>query len=193
MRHILGPVMQNAFVVPDLEGAIEHWTQVMGVGPFFLFERIAFEEYYFRGRAVKPVSLTIAIAYWKDLQIELIRQLDDSPSIYTEFQAAHGSGMHHMGVMTQALDADLAELTRRGVQPVQRGSLPGMRFAYIATDQHPGGMIELIEATKGARALFERMREAARHWDGQSPIRTVGEDPAAARKPAHPTRGAVDP
>ena len=174
MRRILGPVMQNAFVVSDLERAIEHWTQVMGVGPFFLFEHIAFGEYVFRGRAVRPMDLTIAIAYWEDLQIELIRQLDDSPSIYTEFQAAHGSGMHHMGVMSQALDADLAELARRGVQPVQRGSLPGMRFAYIATDHHPGGMIELIEATRGARALFERMREAAQSWDGRDPVRRPG-------------------
>lgn len=174
MRRILGPVMQNAFVVPDLERAIGHWTQVMGVGPFFLFEHIAFSEHVFRGRAVQPMDLTIAIAYWEDLQIELIRQLDDSPSIYTEFQAARGSGLHHMGVMSQALDADLAELARRGVQPVQQGSLPGMRFAYIATDHHPGGMIELIEATRGARALFERMREAARSWDGRDPVRRVG-------------------
>ena len=174
MRRILGPVMQNAFVVPDLERAIGHWTQVMGVGPFFLFERIAFAEYLFRGRAVQPMDLTIAIAYWGDLQIELIRQLDDSPSVYTEFQAAHGSGLHHMGVMSQALDAELAELARRGVRPVQQGSLPGMRFAYIATDHHPGGMIELIEASRGAQALFERMREAARSWDGRDPVRRVG-------------------
>jgi hypothetical protein len=174
MRRILGPVMQNAFVVADLERAIEHWTQVMGVGPFFLFERIAFSEYAFRGRPSKPIGLTIAIAYWGALQIELIRQLDDSPSIYTEFQAAHGTGMHHMGVMSQALDADLAQLARRGVQPVQQGSLPGMRFAYIATDHHPGGMIELIEASKGARALFERMRDAADSWDGREPVRRVG-------------------
>jgi len=174
MTRILGPVMQNAFVVTDLERAIKHWTQVMGVGPFFLFEHVAFSEYVFRGRAVKPMDLTIAIAYWQDLQIELIRQLDDSPSIYTEFQAAHGSGLHHMGVMTRALDADLAELARRGVRPVQQGSLPGMRFAYVATDHHPGGMIELIEATPGAQALFERMRDAARSWDGRDPLRRVG-------------------
>lgn len=174
MKRILGPVMQNAFVVSDLERAIEHWTQVMGVGPFFLFEHITFSEYVFRGRAVRPMDLTIAIAYWQDLQIELIRQLDDSPSIYTEFQAAHGAGLHHMGVMSQVLDADLAELARSGVQPVQQGSLPGMRFAYVATDHHPGGMIELIEATRGAQALFERMREAARSWDGRDPVRRVG-------------------
>lgn len=174
MRRILGSVMQNAFVVSDLERAIEHWTQVMGVGPFFLFERIAFSEYAFRGQSVKPMDLTIAIAYWEDLQIELIRQLDDSPSIYTEFQAAHGSGLHHMGVISHALDAELADLARRGVRPVQRGSLPGMRFAYIATDHHPGGMIELIEASRGAQALFERMRAAARSWDGREPVRRVG-------------------
>ncbi len=166
--------MQNAFVVEDLESSIAHWTQVMGVGPFFLFEHISFGEYLFRGHAGQPMDLTIAIAYWHDLQIELIHQLDDTPSIYTEFSAVHGSGMHHMGVMSQTLDADLAQLARSGVQPVQRGSVPGMRFAYIATDHHPGGMIELIEASRGARALFERMHEAAQSWDGREPIRRVG-------------------
>jgi len=171
MKRVLGPVMQNAFLVDDLERAIEHWTRVMGVGPFFLFEHIGFRNLMFRGRPAGPLDLTVAIAYWDDLQIELIRQHDNTPSIYTEFAAARGSGMHHMGVMSNALDVDLAELARQGVQPVQRGCAAGMRFAYVETDQHPGGMIELIEASAGARAFFARMREAARDWDGREPVR----------------------
>lgn len=175
MRRIFGPVMQNAFVVHDLERAIDHWTRTMGVGPFFLFEQISFRDLVFRGRAVAPMNMTVAIAYWDDLQIELIHQHDDAPSIYTEFAGACGSGMHHMGVMSRCRDADLAELARLGVQPVLQGSTPGMKFAYLATDQHPGAMIELIEATPNARAFFASMREAARLWDGQTPIRRVGE------------------
>lgn len=174
MRRILGPVMQNAFVVDDLDRAIEHWTRVMCVGPFFVFEHIGFHNLLFRGRPAAPIDLTVAIAYWDDLQIELIRQHDDSPSIYREFAAARGTGMHHMGVMSSALDADLAGLALLGVQPVLRGSAAGMRFAYVATDHHPGGMIELIEASAGARAFFERMRETARDWDGGDPVRRVG-------------------
>jgi hypothetical protein len=35
-------------------------------------------------------------------------------------------------------------------------------------------MIERLEATRGAQALFERMREAARSWDGRHPVQRVG-------------------
>lgn len=167
----LSPVMQNAFVVDDLERALEHWTGVMGVGPFYLFEHISFRNLLYRGRPAAPIDLTVAIGYWDNLQIELICQHDDTPSIYREFADAHGSGMHHMGVMSNILAADLAHLAQLGVQPVLQGSAAGMRFAYVETDHHPGGMIELIEATEGARAFFARMREAAREWDGRDPIR----------------------
>lgn len=174
MKRILGPVMQNAFVVDDLDKAIEHWTRVMRVGPFFMFEHIGFRNLRLRGQPVAPIDLTVAIAYWDDLQIELIRQHDESPSIYREFSQAHGSGMHHMGVMSNALDADLADLALIGVKPVLQGSAAGMRFAYVETDEHPGAMIELIEATAGARAFFSRMREAAQDWDGRDPVRRPG-------------------
>ncbi len=171
MSHSLGPVMQNAFVVEDLERAIEHWTRTMKVGPFFLFEHIPFQDLVFRGRAVAPIDLTVAIAYWDDLQIELIRQHDQAPSVYTEFADRFGCGMHHMGVLSESLDEDLAALARVGVQPVQQGRAAGMRFAYVGTDQHPGGMIELIEASAAVRSFFAGMREAARGWDGREPVR----------------------
>ncbi|MGC8517807.1 MAG: VOC family protein [Steroidobacteraceae bacterium] len=174
MKRSLGPVMQNAFVVDDLDRAIQHWTRVMRVGPFFMFEHIGFRDLMFRGQPSAPINLTVAIAYWDDLQIELIRQHDESPSIYREFAAAHGPGMHHMGVLSNALEADLANLALVGVKPVLQGSAAGMRFAYVETDDHPGGMIELIEATEGVRAFFSRMRLAAQDWDGREPVRRPG-------------------
>ena len=44
MQRRFGPIMQNAFVVPDLEAAVDHWTRVMHVGPFYLFEHVPFAE-----------------------------------------------------------------------------------------------------------------------------------------------------
>ena len=40
MQRNFGPVMQIAWVVRDLEAAIDHWTRMMNVGPFFLFEHV---------------------------------------------------------------------------------------------------------------------------------------------------------
>ncbi len=165
-----GPVMQNAFLVDDMRAAIEHWARVMHVGPFFMFERVPFKEVWYRGQPATDIDLTVAIAYWGDVQIELIRQRNDVPSIYTDFRARHQTGLQHMGVMSADLDRDLARLEAQGIAPVQHGNAAGMRFAYVATDHHAGGMIELIEATPATSAFFERMRRAARDWNGRDAI-----------------------
>ena len=171
MQRLLGPIMQNAYLVTNLDAAIAHWTGVMGVGPFFLFEHIPFRELRFRGQPAGPVDLTVAIAYWGEVQIELVRQHDPTPSIYTEFAAARGTGLHHVGVLTESVERDLARWAGRGVRPVQEGRAAGMRFAYLATDHHPGGMVELIESTPATTGFFARMHAAAREWDGRDPIR----------------------
>ena len=171
---LFGPVMQNGFVVDELNAAIEHWARRLGVGPFFVFERVAFKECWYRGQVATDIDLTVAIAYWGEVQIELIHQRNAVPSIYTDFVARKGSGLQHMGVMSDDLDADLARLKDRGILPVQHGTAPGMRFAYVATDFHPGGMIELIEATPKAVSFFGRIRAAARDWDGRDAIMPLG-------------------
>jgi len=160
--------MQNAFVVDDLEAAMDHWLHKMGVGPFFVFEHIKFKEAFFRGKPMN-VDMTAAIAYWGDVQIELIKQYDNAPSIYNEFSGKGLRGMQHMGVLTDNLDEHLARLKPLGIEPIQSGSMPaGMRFAYVSSDYHPGAMIELIEANESIVGFFKIMKDAADAWDGRS-------------------------
>ena len=170
LEHDFGPVMQNAFMVEDVQAAIEHWTRNLQVGPFFVFERVPFKEVWYRGEPATGIDLTVAIAYWGDMQIELIRQNNDVPSIYNDFRAQGRTGLQHMGVMSAHLERDLARLSGKNIVPVQYGSAAGMRFAYVSTDFHAGGMVELIEATPKTVAFFERMRQAARMWDGRDAI-----------------------
>ena len=60
------------------------------------------------------------------------------------------------------------------IEAVQRGSTAnGIRFAYISTDQHPGGMIELIEHGPAIDGFFAMVREAAQGWDGTRPVRRL--------------------
>ena len=58
------------------------------------------------------IDMSAAIAYSGDLQIELIYQHDDAPSIYSEFSRGGRSGLQHMGVMTDSVDGDLEQLAR---------------------------------------------------------------------------------
>src|SRR5882724_8769112 len=99
MAQLFGPIVQNAFVVRNIESAVDHWSRKVGVGPFYLLEHIAFGHVYFRGAPLN-IDLSVAIAQWGEIQIELIQQHDASPSIYTEFAARHGEGLQHVGVLT---------------------------------------------------------------------------------------------
>jgi hypothetical protein len=175
MQRLFGPVIQNAFVVNDLDAALDHWTRVMGVGPFFVFERVEFAEIWYRGQSAHDIDLTVAIGYWGNLQIELIRQRNDAPSIYTDFPAREAGGLQHMGVITESVSRDLIRLKDAGIEAVQYGiTTGGLRFAYVSTNQHPGGMIELIESNPRMLKFFSKMQAAAQEWDGSEPVRRVG-------------------
>ncbi len=171
---LLGPVMQNAWVVDDLDAAARHWAEKLGVGPFFVFDSVEFDHVHFRGEP-SPIRMSMALGYWGNLQIELIRPLNDAPSIFSEFRDRGHSGMQHVGVLSHDLEADLARLAARGVQPVQAGrAANGTAFAYVDTDFHPGGMVEIIEVSPALEKGFAMMRGAARDWDGRDPVRRVG-------------------
>lgn len=170
MHKLFGPVMQNAFVVDDLESSIHQWATKLGVGPFYVFEHIQFSEIHFRGKRTS-LDMSAAIAYWGDMQIELIYQHNSAPSIYQDFKQRGLRGMQHMGVMTDDLDAQLERLKSVDITPVQRGEVAtGVRFAYVDSDFNPGTMIELIEAGDAILGYFKLIQEAARSWDGRNPI-----------------------
>jgi methylmalonyl-CoA/ethylmalonyl-CoA epimerase len=172
-RMPFGPVMQLGFVVPDLERAMEHWSGTIGVGPFFVLSHIQFAETFYKG---KPTSfdMSVGVAQWGEVQVELIQQFDDVPSIYSEFPGRALGGLQHLGVMTRSVADDIERLRTRGIEPTQWGSTAnGIRFAYVSTDQHPGAMIELIEHGPAIDGFFGMVREAARDWDGRQPVRRL--------------------
>ena len=110
-----------------------------------------------------------------EMQIELIVQHDDTPTIYSEFRTRHCTGLQHVGVMTSSVEEDLARLKLRGIEPVQWGSTAtGIRFAYLNTDEHAGGMLELIERGPAIEAFFGMVRQASVGWDGSKPLRRLG-------------------
>ena len=170
---LFGPVIQNGYVVHDLEEAAAHWSRKVGVGPFFTMEHIQFGPVTFRG-APLAIDMSVAVAQWGEIQIELIVQHDASPSIYTEFAARHGQGLQHLGVMTSSLDEQLERLHFLGITPVQHGQTGnGIRFAYVDTDLHPGGMVEVIETGPAVQAFFSMVRAASQKWDGTRPLRRL--------------------
>lgn len=171
-----GELFQSAYVVPDLDAALDHWTGTLGVGPFFVIPKVNHKQAIYRNRAT-DLDMSVAWAFDGDLQIELIRQNNDAPSIYRDFLAAHAKGgQQHVGCFVKDVEAAVAEATGRGLGVVQAmESDSGARVAYLdSTGPFTGTMVELIERHPSIVAAFEMMRHAATAWDGTNPVRTLG-------------------
>lgn len=174
MSRRFGPIRQNGYVVHDIDAALAHWTGVLGVGPFFYFERVPIEDFRHRGEP-SPVEVSIALANWGDLQIELIQQRNDAPSMYRDFLAAGHEGLQHVACWYESLDGILAEVAAAGTPVGQSGTIGERgRFAYLETASHPGTVIEISEISGSKGRFFDHVRACAEGWDGSEPVRSVG-------------------
>lgn len=171
MSRFLGPIRQNGYVVSDIERAMDHWSRVLGVGPFFYVEQAPIKNYRYRGDAFE-CHLSVAFANSGPLQIELIQPRNDVPSMYRDFMRAGHSGLQHVAYWTTSYDADLARLASQGFKPVMSGEAGEHgRFVYFDTEYHPGTVTELSEISGRKGEIYRLIREASESWDGRDPIR----------------------
>jgi catechol 2,3-dioxygenase-like lactoylglutathione lyase family enzyme len=172
----LGEIMQLAFVPDDFDAAIEHWTTTMGVGPFFLIEDIHLEGMKYRGEPTDAV-FTLALAYWGDLQIELIKPQNDAPSIYTGEYAAT-EGLHHVCILTDDVAAARATCEAQGGEVVIEGKFGASEVIYVDPAPNAGGgtghLVEILQQDPNGPDLFAIIKQAGENWDGSDPVRTFG-------------------
>lgn len=175
MSRIFGNVRQNGYVVRDIEAAMAHWTEVLGVGPFYYIEQVDVENFTYKGKP-SDAKLSIALANSGDLQIELIQQRNDAPSMYMDFLNAGNEGLQHMAYWSLNFQADYDRLLKDGYTVGQSGEIgENGRFVYFETESHPGTVIELSDISGPKGSFFKHIAETAANWDGSRPIRPVGE------------------
>ena len=166
--------MQVCWVVPDLHAAVNHWVKTAGVGPFFFFEKVEFDNPVYRGKPTENIPITAAMAQAGDVQIELVCQHDDRPSIWRDVVPAGKAGLHHMALYCSDFDAELAAYEKAGSVVAFSGLMMGAKTCWIDTVDELGFMVELITANPIADAVFGQFRDAAKNWDGKNPLRTLG-------------------
>ncbi|MBM7517629.1 VOC family protein [Nocardioides nitrophenolicus] len=156
-----GPVTQLAWVTDDLDateralgatlGAVG-WTRLPGIhfGP---------DACTLRG---EPADFTadISLSYAGDLQLELIRPVAGA-SMYAEFLAERGPGLHHVCCEVASMDEALARAEAEGFAVVQAGAMAGglMRFAYLDTAAAGASYVELAEVSPALREMFAQIKE----------------------------------
>lgn len=174
MSRIFGSINQIGYVVRDIHAAMDQWVR-HGVGPWFYIEDVTTDYFQYRG-ADSDMKMSVALANSGDVQLELIQQRNDAPSMYKDFLDSGREGAQHIAYWT----TDYQELYDRalaaGYTVGHEGSIGGElgRFAYLDTEREQGTVIEISDISGPKGQMFAYIREVAANWDGTEPIRVLG-------------------
>ncbi|WP_448638480.1 VOC family protein [Geodermatophilus sp. URMC 63] len=161
---------QVAWVVDDLESAMQQWLTTTSVGPFYVISHSQLENLRYRGKPAE-LDMSAALGQIGPMQIELIQQHNDGPSVYRDSVPAGQSAMHHIGGLTDDFDAEMKRYRDAGVEAACEASFGDLRIAYLDTRSTIGCMTELIERLSSSEGMISMVADAHRDWDGSDPIR----------------------
>ncbi len=163
---MLGPPVQVAYCVTDLEASARQWVQ-LGAGPFFVLEHIALQSSTIFG---KPGHFDHSSAYgqWGHTMIELVVDHTVGPTPMGRL------GLHHLAHFVDDLERAASLLTVRGWPEALRATTAtGLRFAFHDARLDLGHMIEIYAPTATLRDFYSMVAGAAEGWDGHDPVRRI--------------------
>ena len=168
LRKLWGPVGQIGYVVRDVDAATKQWTDSIGVGPWHIFDPAPFDVLRYEGEPT-DAEVTIALGFMGEVQIELIQQNNDAPSMYREVLDTYGEGVQHICFYPDDYDAAIEAGLAAGMTMAQDGRIWGIDFAYLRGEG--GRVIELGRLDEKGQARRRAGIEAAAAWDGSDPFR----------------------
>lgn len=167
----VGGIVQMAYVVENMEAAIDWWVRDTRTGPWFLLESFTGPSHVYRG-APSQADVRIAMAFAGHMQIELIQPKDESPSVYREAIERRGYGFHHVGIACEDVDVEAKAYVSRGYDVAFTADVPtGSHVIYLDGGPQLSHFVELIPSTPGMDEAFTAFFKASLDWDGRDPIR----------------------
>jgi len=166
--------VQTCFIVPHLEAAMQEWLGASDAGPFFVMSHVRPSNGLYRGQPAE-LEMSCAFAQSGPMQIELIEQHNDGPSVYRDMYPAGTGGFHHLCYWADGTIGDeVAYYRERGIEPGYLASFGPLNFGYFDARNVLGCFIEVLEREPGTVDLFRMIADASDGWDGSEPIRNVG-------------------
>jgi catechol 2,3-dioxygenase-like lactoylglutathione lyase family enzyme len=124
-------IRQVAIVVKDLQMVAKNYWDILGIGPWDIYEWEA-PLVYDRNYHGKPAWARerIAMAQVGALQLELVQPVEGD-SIYQDYLLEHGEGLHHINFLVDDLDETVEIFAKQG--------FPSLQSAHRGPTEHKGG------------------------------------------------------
>jgi methylmalonyl-CoA/ethylmalonyl-CoA epimerase len=145
-------IAQVAIIVEDLEDAVENYWKLFGLSDwhFYTYGKPLVKRMTYHGEPTE-YRMRVALGYLGPMRIELIEPLEGD-TVYADFVAEHGYGVHHFGVLVDDMEEALAQTEAAGLAVTMDGAGFGRdgdgHYAYLDTEDKLGVTIELIERPK---------------------------------------------
>lgn len=114
-------INQVAIVVEDLEQVAADYWNILGIGPWAIYNweaPLVYDRKYY-GKAAWARE-RIALAQVGKVQLELVQPVE-GPSIYRDWLDQHGEGLHHMNFLVDDVDEAERILAEEGFPSIQSG------------------------------------------------------------------------
>ena len=143
----LPKINQLGIVVQSIPDAVNHYTALLGIGPWFRSGTVEHTTLY-RGNNIS-IDVDIVLAFHKGMEVELIELKGGDECIYSEC-IQRGGGIHHVGSLVLSYDSKMKRVNEAGIQILQSGVIKTRggattRYAYLDTVKQCGIITELIE------------------------------------------------
>jgi hypothetical protein len=161
---------QLGFVVDDIVAAATRWAAVHGVGPFHISPVIEMQAIV--AGELAPASIQIGLAQAGPVQIELIQQHCDRPSVFREWP----SPFHQLATITSDFDGRLRHLQQCGYDVVGEIAAGDLRVAYVDTTTDFGFYTEVVSTNLDFVARWDQISKTCAAWDGSDPVRLLTRD-----------------
>jgi hypothetical protein len=165
-------MFQLGFVVDDLLTTARRWVEVFGVGPFHIMPRVQ-NSCSYRG-ADASVDIHIGVAQAGPVQIELIQDFTDGPSVFQDLRDT--AGFHQICTVTSDYDGKTAHYKALGYELACEFTSPGQRVAFFDTFDEFGFFTEVAEEKPSFQVNLARISQTCADWDGTDPIRILTRD-----------------
>lgn len=162
---------QLGFLVDDIVEAAQTWARVFSVGPFHVLP-VVDQIGTFRGEP-SAARIQVAAAQAGPVQIELIQQHCDRPSIYREWRHGRVSGLHQLCTATTDYDGKKQHFAELGYDLAAESNNGQFRVAYYDTADDFGFYTEVVESTPKFLEQVAAVSQTCRDWDGTDPVRLL--------------------
>jgi hypothetical protein len=159
------------YLVPSIERAVAHWASTVGAGPFFIVERMKFDEVLHYG---KPCTLDHSAAFgqWGSVIIELQQIFASAPETLTQRLIPGASPiLNHVAYVSPTPEQDSAQLSAAGYELFLYAKFGEVEVRFHDTRAILGQAIEIHRQSDFLDAFFSQVAGAARGWDGKGPLR----------------------